>query len=311
MSAASAMAAFSDELAGLIERLMPNVVALVGELGDGGWVAGSGFVLDDARHVVTNNHVVEVEGTCSFTAAMHGYPTQPVRVLGRDPLTDLAVVELSEPHETSLTLRTEPVRVGEFCLAMGNPLGTYPESVSVGIISGLSRQTFAGTGGRPLQNMIQTDAAINHGNSGSPLVDLRGQVVGVNTCIVQGEGVQGMGFAIPAATVARIAAQLIADGRVSRAALGIAVHDRDVDVEGRTGKHEVVTKVSADSAFRVGDVLLSVNGVPVDGHAALFDVLGSELIGQKTPIVVWRDGERVEFAVVPERLPERLPNRTP
>ena len=89
------------------------------------------------------------------------------------------------------------------------------------------------------------------------------------------------------------------------------MHDRDVDVEGRTGKHEVVTKVSADSAFRVGDVLLSVNGVPVDGHAALFDVLGSELIGQKTPIVVWRDGERVEFAVVPERLPERLPNRTP
>lgn len=299
------MAAFSDELADLIERLMPNVVALRGDLGAGSWVAGSGFVLDDARHVVTNNHVVEVDGECAFTAAMHGFPTQPVRVLGRDPLTDLAVVELSEPHETSLKLRVEPVRLGEFCLAMGNPLGTYPESVSVGIISGLSRQTFSENGGRPLQNMIQTDAAINHGNSGGPLVDLRGQVVGVNTCIVQGEGVQGMGFAIPSATVGRIAAQLIADGRVSRAALGIAVHDRDVEVAGRTGKHEVVTKVAgSDSAFRVGDVLLSINGVDVDGHAALFDVLGSELIGHKTPIVVWREGERLEFDVVPERLPD-------
>ena len=301
------MAAFSDELADLIERVMPNVVALLGQLGDGGWVAGSGFVLDDARHVVTNNHVIEVEGDCAFTAAMHGYPTQPVRVLGRDPLTDLAVVELAEPHETSLVLRTRPVRLGEFCLAMGNPLGTYPESVSVGIISGLSRQTLAGRGGRPLQNMIQTDAAINHGNSGGPLVDLHGQVVGVNTCIVQGEGVQGMGFAIPAATVGRIAAQLIADGRVTRAALGIAVHDRDVDVAGRTAKHEVVTRVSGgDSPFRVGDVLLTVNGVDVDGHAALFDVLGSELIGHKTPVVAWRDGERVEFDVVPERLPDRV-----
>jgi len=304
VTAASAMAAFSDELADLIERLMPNVVALQGELGDGSWVAGSGFVLDDARHVVTNNHVVEVEGECSFTAAMHGYPTQPVRILGRDPLTDLAVVELSEPHETSLTLRAEPVRLGEFCLAMGNPLGTFPESVSVGIISGLSRQTFSDHRARPLQNMIQTDAAINHGNSGGPLVDLRGRVVGVNTCIMQGEGVQGMGFAIPSATVGRIAARLIADGRVSRAALGIAVHDRDVEIEGRTGKREVVTKVAgADSAFRVGDVLLSVNGVDVDGHAALFDVLDGELVGHKTPVVVWRDGGRFEFDVVPERLP--------
>jgi S1-C subfamily serine protease len=304
MTAVSAMAAFSGELADLIERLMPNVVALRGDGPDGSWVAGSGFVVDGARHVVTNNHVVAVEGEFEFSAAMHGYPTQPVRILGRDPLTDLAVVELSEPHEASLTLRTTPARIGEFCLAMGNPLGEYPESVSVGIISGLSRQTLAADGARPLQRMIQTDAAINHGNSGGPLVDLNGEVVGVNTCVMQGDGIQGMGFAIPAQTVERIVAMLIADGRVARATLGVSVHDRDIEVEGKTGKREVVTKVNdKDGPFRVGDVLLSVNGVDVDGHAALFDVLGAELIGHKTLVEVLRDGARTELDIVPERLP--------
>jgi S1-C subfamily serine protease len=299
------MAALSGELADLIERLMPNVVALRGDKSDGSWVAGSGFVLDGARHVVTNNHVVAVEGEFEFLAAMHGYPTQPVKILGRDPLTDLAVVELSEPHETSLALRETPARIGEFCLAMGNPLGEYPESVSVGIISGLSRQTLFADRARPLQQMIQTDAAINHGNSGGPLVDLNGEVVGVNTCAMQGDGIQGMGFAIPAQTVGRIVAMLIDDGRVARAALGVAVHDRDIEVEGKTGKREVVTKVKEkDSPFRVGDVLLSINGVSVDGHAALFDVLGAELIGHKTVVEVLRDGKQVEFNIVPERLPD-------
>lgn len=305
MTAISAMAAFSGELADLIERLMPNVAALRGEKADGSWVAGSGFVLDGARHVVTNNHVVDVDDGYTFVAAMHGYPTQPVRLLGRDPFTDLAVVELSEPHETSLPLRESPARIGEFCLAMGNPLGEYPESVSVGIISGLSRQAVVAEGVRPLQNMIQTDAAINHGNSGGPLVDLSGQVIGVNTCGVQAEGVQGMGFAIPAPTVARIAAMLIADGRVSRAALGVAVADRDVEVEGRTAKREVVTKVKdQDGPFRRGDVLLSIDGVQIDSRAALFDVLGAELIGHKTAVEVLRDGERTAFDIVPERLPD-------
>jgi len=307
MTSASALAAFSGELADLIERLMPNVAALRGDLADGSWVAGSGFVLDGARHVVTNDHVLDVGVEGAFVAAIHGYPTQPVRIVGRDPLADLAVVELSEPHETSLPLRETPARIGEFCLAMGNPLGEFPESVSVGIISGLSRQTASGDGGRPLQNMIQTDAAINHGNSGGPLVDLSGKVVGVNTCIVQAEGVQGMGFAIPAPTVGRIAAMLIRDGRVTRAALGVSVADRDVEVAGRTAKHEVVTKVKdPNGPLRPGDVLLSVEGVPIDGRAALFDVLGGELVGRKTAVEVWRDGGRTVFDVVPERLPDHV-----
>lgn len=307
MTAISAMAAFSGELADLIERLMPNVAALRGEKADGGWVAGSGFVLDGSRHVVTNNHVVDVDGGYAFAAAMHGYPTQPVRILGRDPFTDLAVLELSEPHTTSLPLRESPARIGEFCLAMGNPLGEYPESVSVGIVSGLSRQAVVAEGVRPLQNMIQTDAAINHGNSGGPLVDLSGQVIGVNTCGVQGEGVQGMGFAIPAQTVGRITAMLIADGRVTRATLGVAVADRDVEIEGGTAKREVVTKVKdTNSPFHQGDVLLSIGGVLIEGRAALFDVLGAGLIGHKTAVEVWRDGERATFDIVPERLPDHL-----
>ncbi|GAA1995667.1 S1C family serine protease [Catenulispora subtropica] len=304
MTAVSAMAAFSGGLADLIERVMPSVVAIRGEKGAGTWTAGSGFVLDDACHVVTNNHVVDQEDGFTWTAAIHGYPTQPIRILGRDPLTDLAVVELSEPHETRLVLREKPVRLGEFVLAMGNPLGDYPESVSVGIVSGLSRQLQSPQHARPLQRLIQTDAAVNPGNSGGPLVDLDGEVVGVNTMIR--DDAQGMAFAVPAATVARIVPQLIADGRVTRAALGIAVHARDVEVDGRTAKREIVTKVGAqDSPFLPGDVVLSLAGQEIDGHAALFDLLDAALIGKPTPVEVQREGRRVTFDVVPARLGER------
>jgi len=303
MSALSAMAAFSGELADLIERVMPNVVAIRGDQGGDSWTAGSGFVLDDACHVVTNNHVVDQAEGFAWTAAIHGYPTQPIRILGRDPLTDLAVVELSEPHESALALREKPVRLGEVVLAMGNPLGDYPESVSVGIVSGLSRQLQAAQHERPLQRLIQTDAAVNPGNSGGPLIDLDGAVIGVNTMIR--DDAQGMAFAVPAATVARVVPQLIADGRVVRASLGIAVHARDVEVDGRTAKREVVTRVRAeDSPFEPGDVLISLAGQEIDGHAALFDLLDAALIGKQTPVEVRREGERVVFDVVPGRLAE-------
>ncbi|MEY9887452.1 serine protease Do [Catenulispora sp. MAP5-51] len=304
MSAISAMAAFSGGLADLIEQVMPNVVAIRGDQGADSWTAGSGFVLDDACHVVTNNHVVDQPDGFTWTAAIHGYPTQPIRILGRDPLTDLAVVELSEPHESALVLRDRPVRLGEFVLALGNPLGDYPESVSVGIVSGLSRQLQAAQHERPLQRLIQTDAAVNPGNSGGPLVDLDGTVVGVNTMIR--DDAQGMAFAVPAATVARVVPQLIAEGRVVRSALGIAVHTRDAEVDGRTAKREIVTRVrDADSPFRPGDVVISLAGQGIDGHAALFDLLDAALIGKQTPVEVVRDGKRVAFDVVPGRLEER------
>ncbi|MEY9933428.1 serine protease Do [Catenulispora sp. GP43] len=273
MSAISAMAAFSGGLADLIEQVLPNVVAIRGDQGADSWTAGSGFVLDDARHVVTNNHVVDQQEGFAWTAAIHGYPTQPIRILGRDPLTDLAVVELSEPHESALALRDRPVRLGEFVLAMGNPLGDYPESVSVGIVSGLSRQLQAAQHERPLQRLIQTDAAVNPGNSGGPLVDLDGAVVGVNTMIR--DDAQGMAFAVPAATVARVVPQLIAEGWVV-----------------------------FDSPFQPGDVLISLAAQEIDGHAALFDLLGGALIGKETPVEVVRDGKRVTFDVVPGRLAE-------
>ncbi|ACU77170.1 peptidase S1 and S6 chymotrypsin/Hap [Catenulispora acidiphila DSM 44928] len=304
MSAISAMAAFSGGLADLIEQVMPNVVAIRGEQGPDSWTAGSGFVLDDACHVVTNNHVVDQPEGFTWTAAIHGFPTQPIRILGRDPLTDLAVVELSEPHASALALRDRPVRLGEFVLAMGNPLGDYPESVSVGIVSGLSRQLQAAQHERPLQRLIQTDAAVNPGNSGGPLVDLDGAVIGVNTMIR--DDAQGMAFAVPAATVARVIPQLIAEGRVTRASLGIAVHIRDAEVDGRTTKREIVTRArDTDSPFHPGDVLISLAGQDIDGHAGLFDLLDAALIGKETPVEVVREGKRVAFDVVPRRLAER------
>jgi serine protease Do len=152
--------------------------------------------------------------------------------------------------------------------------------------------------------VLQTDCAINPGNSGGPLVDARGRVLGVNTAI-RTDGA-GIGFAVPAGTVRAVAAELIAHGRVSRASLGVAIAERHVEIDGRTVKRQVVTKIArgADHGLRVGDALLAVDGVEIDGRAALYDQLGGDRVGRPLTLVVHRDGKIYNVQVVPSALEE-------
>ena len=293
------LAEFSDELASLAGRVLPSVVALTVTSGKRTGY-GSGFVFDGNRHVVTNQHVIE-DGE-EIVAELPGLPSRAAKVVGFDRLTDLAVLELEGDTPEHLELRPEPARLGELCLALGSPLGLYPESVSLGIISGLARSLPTRGAARSLERVLQTDCAINPGNSGGPLVDVRGRVLGVNTAI-RTDGA-GIGFAVPAGTVRVVAAELIARGKVSRASLGIAIAERHVEIEGRTVKRQVVTRIGRDSDhdLRVGDALLAVDGVEVDGRAALYDQLGGDRVGRALTLAVHRDGRVHNVQVIPSEL---------
>ncbi|GAB2812476.1 trypsin-like peptidase domain-containing protein [Actinocorallia aurea] len=292
-----ALAAFSDELAALTERVLPSVAALSLKTAKG-MAFGSGFVLDAAGHVVTNFHVIEDGG--EITADLPGRPSQRAEIVGADRLTDLAVLRLAEPPRHHLELRAEPARLGELCLALGSPLGLFPESVSLGIVSGLARSLPTRDGVRSLERVLQTDCAINPGNSGGPLVDSRGRVLGVNTAIRR-DGA-GIGFAVPASTVAAVTGDLVARGRVARASLGVAIAERHVDIDGRKVKCQVVTRVGAASRLRVGDALLAVDGVAIDGRAALYDQLGGDRIGVALTLAVHREGAVCHVEVIPAAL---------
>ncbi|GAA0952121.1 S1C family serine protease [Actinocorallia libanotica] len=293
------LADFSDELAALAGRVLPSVVALTVRSGDGTGY-GSGFVLDGSGHVVTNQHVVEGGG--EIIAELPGLPPRPAKAVGADRLTDLAVLELEGEVPGHLELRLEPARLGELCLALGSPLGLYPESVSLGIISGLARSLPTRGAARSLERVLQTDCAINPGNSGGPLVDVRGRVLGVNTAI-RADGA-GIGFAVPAGTVRAIAAELIAHGRVARASLGVAIAERHVEIGGRTVKRQVITRIgrNVDHGLRVGDALLAVDGVEIDGRAALYDQLGGDRVGRELTLAVHREGRIRNVRVVPSAL---------
>ncbi|GAA2723151.1 S1C family serine protease [Actinocorallia aurantiaca] len=293
------LAEFSDELASLAGRVLPSVVALTVTSGQRTGY-GSGFVFDENRHVVTNQHVIE-DGE-EIIAELPGLPPRAAKVVGFDRLTDLAVLELEGDTPEHLELRPEHARLGELCLALGSPLGLYPESVSLGIISGLARSLPTRGAARSLERVLQTDCAINPGNSGGPLVDVRGRVLGVNTAI-RTDGA-GIGFAVPAGTVRVVAAELIARGRVGRASLGIAIAERHVEIEGRTVKRQVVTRIGrdADHDLRVGDALLAVDGVEIDGRAALYDQLGGDRVGRALTLAVHRDGRLHNVRVIPSEL---------
>ena len=300
MTSRAQLEKYSDELADLVATVMPSVVSLSGTTKDGD-VSGSGFLIDEAGHVVTNWHVVDGAGD-SMTGSTPKGPKQTAKLVGCDEMTDLAVMQLEQPPGHFLPLRDESARLGELCVALGSPLGIYPESVSFGMVSGVAR-TIPQPGNRPIEHAIQTDAAINPGNSGGPLVDVRGQVRGVNKCVdTRGAG---LGFAIPSDTVRSVAAELIADGVVTRASIGITVVNRAVEVEGQHVMRLVVTKVRSDkSPLAVDDVILAIEGEVCDERSDLYNFLTKDRIGQELHFDVLRGGKVEKVAVVTAKLGE-------
>jgi S1-C subfamily serine protease len=297
----SALERLSDELVGLVARVVPAVVALFGA-GQGATSSGSGFLIDGQGHVVTNFHVVQGMDPL-FRTILHAGVRGSAALVGSDPTTDLALLRLQEAAGLAgLVLREAPARLGELCIGLGSPFGIYPESVAMGVVSGVAR-TLDQEGYRPIDRAIQTDVAINPGNSGGPLVDVRGDVIGVNKS-VDSRG-QGIGFAIPADTTRWVVEQLKADGTVVRAALGVSVVPRTIDVDGgpRAGLEVIrVGPVGARNGLAEGDVLLAVEGQPVDEAGDLHRILTKDLIDRPTDVEILRAGTVQHLSIRPSRL---------
>jgi serine protease Do len=269
---------------------------------------GSGFVFDAAGYIITNHHVVE--NASKVVVKFHDEREFEAQVIGSDPKTDLAVI-LVEGAEDLVPLalgNSEELQVGEWVLAIGNPFG-LDHSVTAGIVSAKGRRIHRRN---PYDDFIQTDAAINPGNSGGPLVNLRGQVVGVNTAIFSnGGGNIGIGFAIPIDMARNIVPQLKETGHVTRGWLGVKIQPVDEDIRASLGLEDaagaLVAEVFEDSpadkaGVRVGDVIVRFDGAEVPKSSDLPAIVAVTPVGKDVEVVVIRDGEPVTLAANIARL---------
>jgi S1-C subfamily serine protease len=313
---AEAMDAYSRSVVGVAERLSPAVASLrVQRRTRGGRMpagAGSGVVLTHDGFVLTSAHVVsgrQGDGRAAFTDGRE----LRFNVVGRDALSDLAIVRTEDGGLTPAELGdADALRVGQLVVAIGNPHG-LEGSITAGVVSALGRAlpTQAGRRVRIIDNVIQTDAALNPGNSGGALADARGNVVGVNTAVA---GV-GLGLAVPInAATRKIIGALMTAGRVRRAYLGIAGGPRPLPprarklFERRVGV-EVVEVVSGSPAdrggVREGDLIVEVDGRAVESAADLQRMMVAEVIGTELTARIWRTGSELELRIVPVELGER------
>jgi len=290
---------------------------------------GSGFVIDKAGHIVTNYHVVE--GANEVTVSFSNRDTVKADVVGTDPSTDLAVlrVDTSAAALTPLPLGdSDAVRVGDPVVAIGNPFG-LDRTVTSGIVSALQRLITA-PNQFAIDHVIQTDAPINHGNSGGPLLSSRGQVIGVNTQIETGDtatGNVGVGFSVPSNTVKDVVAQILRTGRVDHAYLGISgqavtpdvadkynlavkkgvvvesvTQDSGADEAGlKGGKTQVV--VAGETFVLGGDIIVSFGGKRISSIEQLRDAVAAHRPGDKVKVVIYRDANKTSVTVTLGRRP--------
>ena len=294
-----ALDAYSRVVIGVAEMVLPSVASLLVSTGRGEG-AGSASVLTEDGYLLTSAHVVD--GAAYVKAAFVDGTEQDVSVVGRDPLSDLAVLRAHQSVPPPVRLDDAGrLRIGQLVVALGNPLGL------AGIVSGLGR-LLPTRRGRVVDEVIQTDAALNPGNSGGALADSAGRVVGVNTAVA---GI-GVGLAVPInPTTNRIIAALIADGRVRRAWLGIAGAAAPLPpplvtkLRRRTGVRvaQVVPGSPAEIAgLRREDILIAVGGEPVVSSTTVQQRMVADAIGRRVEITVWRNGALVDVIAVPREL---------
>ncbi len=298
---AALLDAYSDAVVRAIDAVAPAVVKL--EVGHQG--AGSGFLFAADGLTITNSHVVH--GATHVRVTFADGDTARGEVLGEDPDTDVAVVRVAGNRLPYASLGdSNSLRVGQFAIAIGNPYG-FDCTVTTGVISALGR-TLRARSGRLMDDVLQTDAALNPGNSGGPLVTSAGDVVGVNTAMIM--PAQGLSFAIASNTVGFVVSRLLRDGRIRRSYLGVA--GRTSPVSRRLARHhqiavssavrvETVEPASPASAagLRAGDVVFGFDEQPVTGIDSLHRLLTEERIGHATPLAVLRGVERLQLIVVP------------
>jgi S1-C subfamily serine protease len=266
---------------------------------------GSGFIITPDGFILTNSHVVHEAS--AITVNLPDGREYPAQLKGDDPDTDLAVIQIDAPQLNHVRLAdSENLRVGQLVIAIGNPLG-FQASVTAGVISALGRSMHAQSG-RLIDNIIQTDAALNPGNSGGPLVNSAGEVVGVNTAMIR--PAQGICFAIASNTAKLVAGWLIRDGRIRRGYIGVAgqnvpIHRRIVRFYGwplETGVLVVSVEKNSPAkraGLREGDLIVAFDSQPIGSVHDLHKVLVGEQIGVSASLTVIRRTEKLELSILP------------
>ena len=308
--------------ADLAEKLTPSVVNISSfsqsetENGEGNTPLseslGSGFIIDGNGYIITNNHVVDKAESISIT--LSDDTKTEARVIGKDPKTDLALIkiETKRPLNAVKFGDSDKIRVGDWVLAIGNPFG-LGSSVTAGIVSAKSRDIESG----PYDSFIQTDASINQGNSGGPMFNLQGEVIGISSAIFSTTGAsQGVGFAIPANLAGWVISQLKEHGEVKRGWIGIKIQPNTPEIADSLGisanQGVVVSGVTEQgpaqkAGLQAGDIVLSFNRQPIDNTKNLSRLIAETKIGTPAPIEIWRSGQKQTLTVPIELMPEETP----
>ncbi|MFO3796381.1 MAG: S1C family serine protease [Anaerolineales bacterium] len=301
-----------------VEKVSPAVVTVVGTVpGEmtffgplpDSQVSGSGVIISEDGYIVTNNHVVEKAKDLSVILA--DGTALAARLVSTDVFADLAVLKVEGKMPTVAVFGdSDALKPGETVIAIGSPLGEFRNTVTVGVVSALGRSLDSGKG-YFIEDLIQTDAAINQGNSGGPLVNLNGEVIGINTLIVRGgygsgTVAEGLGFAIPSNTVRFIASQIITKGYFARPYLGVGWQMITPSIARRyrlpVEWGAYITQVAsgspaAQAGLRRGDIILQIGEHPIDATHSYLNALFAYQPGDQVALKIWRDGKIIELKV--------------
>jgi S1-C subfamily serine protease len=306
--------AYSRAVIDVVERVGPAVVRIDVKAKDGRAVGGtgSGVIVAPDGLVLTNSHVVG--GAARVAVATVDGRSFTARVVGDDPDTDLALVRIDAPVTLPAAAlgNSKLLKRGQLVIAIGNPLG-FESTVTTGVVSALGRSLRARSG-RLIDDVIQTDAALNPGNSGGPLVSSHGEVVGINTAVIL--GAQGICFAVAANTASFVLGELVRHARVRRAYIGIAAqqiaiprrlrHAAELSQESAVLAASVETGSPAERAgVKSRDIILGLDGAPITGGDDLIRALAGEKIGRTVELDILRSGSRQTLPLVPEERPKR------
>jgi S1-C subfamily serine protease len=297
--------AYSRAVIAVVRKIGPAVISVMGPRGDEHGGVGSAFLLTADGYALTNSHVAH--GRRKLRTITPEGDTLDADLVGDDPVTDLALLRMAARDLPFAELGdSESLQVGQLVIAMGNPLG-FSSTVSTGVISALGR-AMRGSEGRLIENIIQHTAPLNPGNSGGPLLDSRGHVMGVNTAVVA--MAQGLGFAVPAKIAQWVVSELIAHGRVRRLSLGIIamatalprrlMREHDLLSDQAVEIVEVAPRGPADAAgLRSGDIMVAVNGGIITGMDDLHQILSALPVSRQLLITVLRAGRLIEAPIEP------------
>lgn len=300
--------AYSRTIASVVRRVAPSVVnirILSGKRGSGG---GSGFILSRDGFILTNSHVVE--GAHELEVTLHDARTYPGQQIGADPETDLAIIRINGPDLQAARLAdSSRIEVGQIAVAVGSPYG-FQQTVTAGIVSALGR-SMRSQSGRLMDEIIQTDAALNPGNSGGPLLNSAGEVIGVNTAVIL--PAQGICFAIASNTAKFVAGWLIKDGRIRRSSIGVAgqnvpLHPRVIRFHKLPNDRGVMVvevepaSPAALAGLQPNDIIVGFEGQPITWVDDLHKRLVASAIGVPFPLMFLRGTEKLFCTVVPGEL---------